>query len=337
MPQLRNVFLLGRQSGAEDQLTEMLVWLASAIAEVGAAVVRLALGPADFDLAQLEASTQQQIPAGRLDALFRTESLVLVVESKLQSDYGEDQIRKYLDWLASDQSLTYRALMTLTANHAPWPAEDSARAARLGIVAAPRRWHELFTELSGVAADLDVLSARLVQEFLEMLTEEGLIPVKPLEGDELLDAWSHSWAIIGRYHEYFRACKDAIAQTLEASPKQNRSSAKATYIYQDFETSDAELIGVGLHYSDRELSPRPKIYRNAPILWLTIEADGWPEWESAATRLEASPPDGWKLNPDRSFEEQRSELATACGQARGWLLSARPPNYRAKRRRSWRT
>ena len=49
-------------------------------------------------------------------------------------------------------------------------------------------------EVEGVVAvevpEFDALSSKLVREFLDMLTEEGLIPVKALEGDELLHAWS---------------------------------------------------------------------------------------------------------------------------------------------------
>jgi hypothetical protein len=55
-----------------------------------------------MDTAQLQATTQHKIAAGRLDALLTTESLVLVVESKLGSFYGEGQLQAYTDWLASE-------------------------------------------------------------------------------------------------------------------------------------------------------------------------------------------------------------------------------------------
>jgi hypothetical protein len=139
----RNLFLLGRRPGYEDQLTEMLVWLISAVPEVGSAIVQLASGDLDAGTAPLEATTQHRIAAGRLDALLRTESLVLVVESKLDSFYGEGQLRAYIDWLASDhKDAAHRALMTLTANEAPWPADDVAHAAQLDVVASRKRWHE---------------------------------------------------------------------------------------------------------------------------------------------------------------------------------------------------
>ena len=331
----------------------MLVWLASAVPEVGGGVVKLGLGDVEVDLTQLDASTQHSIVAGRLDALFQTDSLNLVVESKLDSSYGDGQLRKYVDWLA-EKSNEYanRALMTLTAREAPWPADDIAHAAQLGVVAAPRRWHDLFDELSEVAAnpELPELSARLVQEFLDMLSEEGLIPVKPLEGAELRDLWSQSEAVIRRYHDYFSACKEAIARALDAPPLRNRMPSSQTYIYQEFETAEREIITVGLHFSDRGIPVTPRIYRDAPIVWLAIYAGAWPDWETAVARLEGKPPDSWQVNPKRwykqpqfwryldevvgtgSFEEQRARLATVCGEAREWLLLARPANFPKPRR-----
>jgi hypothetical protein len=124
----RNLFLLGRRPGFEDQLTEMLVWLISAVPEVGGTIVQLAFADLDVGTPQLQATTQHRIAAGRLDALLRTESLVLVVESKLGSFYGEGQLHAYIDWLATEhKDAAHRALMTLTANEAPWPADDLAR------------------------------------------------------------------------------------------------------------------------------------------------------------------------------------------------------------------
>jgi hypothetical protein len=351
MAEPKNIFSIGRTPADEDQLTELLVWLSSAVAEVRAAVIEMAMPGIELDLSQIQASTQHGIAGGRLDALFVSESVALVVESKLGSSYGEGQLRKYLDWLAeAHEKSAHRALMTLTEREEPWPAQDEAHATSLGVTAAPRRWQDLFTALKEVAGKIepDGLSARLVQEFLDMLNDEGLIPMKPLEVDELGDEWSRSQVIVRRYHDYFRACREAIAEALEATPHSNRSSAQATYIYQDFETAEGELIAVGLNYTDREFPLTPKVYRDAPVVMLMIEAHDWPDWESAITRLEKKPPAGWRVNPKRwygrpqvwryldevvgagTFDEQRSCLASSCGQASDWLASARPADYRAK-------
>lgn len=72
-----------------------------------------------------------------------------------------------------------------------------------------------------------------------------------------------------------------------------------TYVYQDFTTTTGELIGVGLNYSDDDLPLPPNADRDAPYVWLTIEASDWSDWEAAISRLEAHPPDGWNVSADR--------------------------------------
>jgi hypothetical protein len=166
--------------------------------------------------------------------------------------------------------------------------------------------------------------------------------MKPLEGDELGDAWSRSQAVIIRFHSYFRACKDAVGTELGCKPLPNRSSAQPTYIYQDFETELGELIGVGLSLSDYGLPLTPKVYRHAPIVWLTLEAYDWQDWPTRIKQLESNPPKDWRVNPDRwygrpyvwryledvvesgTFEQQQQRLATSCGKAIAWLEMARP-------------
>jgi hypothetical protein len=103
-----------------------------------------------------------------------------------------------------------------------------------------------------------------VQAFLDMLTEEGLPPSNPLADDELTNLWSRSRVVIARFHDYFRACKHAIADALDTKPHSNRSSAQMTYVYQDFTTTTGELIDVGLNYSDDDLTLPPQVYRDAP-------------------------------------------------------------------------
>jgi hypothetical protein len=173
----RNIFLLGRRRGDEDQLTEMLVWLISAVPEVSRALVQLAFGDIDLDLGNLEVTTQHPIPGRRLDALLKSESLVLVIESKLDSVYGVGQLRAYINWLATEhKNAAQKALMTLTQSAAPWPARDLAQAAQLDVAASSRRWHELYTALSSLTTPPEELPARLVHEFLDLLHKEQLIP-----------------------------------------------------------------------------------------------------------------------------------------------------------------
>lgn len=355
VPDVWNIFSIGRRRGDEDQLTEMLVWLATAVPEVAKALVRLALDDIEFDPAALDATTQHNIVSGRLDAFFSSPAFALVVESKLGSSYGQDQLRRYLDWLGTEhKDLPHRALLTLTAARAPWPTVDDAHAGTLGIAGRARRWEDLSTELANASQPAaGDLAARLVQEFLDMLEDEGLVPIKPLAGEELRDAWSRSQALLSRFHDYFRACEHAIGQALEATPR-SRLTATQRYVYRDFETNNGELIGVGFEYSDEELPIPPRTRRNVPIVWLTVEAKDWRDWPGAIVRLEATPPEGWRLSAKQwwyrprvwryldeivdadTFEQQCAQVADACGQGRDWLLSVRTTEDANRPSRRWR-
>lgn len=339
----RNIFLFGRQPGMEDQLTEMLVWLISAVPEVGGAIVRLAFGDMSLDLSELEVTTQYRIAGGRLDALLKSKSMLLVVESKLGSVYGASQLRAYIDWIATEhKDVPHRALMTLTAYEGPWLVDDLTRAAQFDVVASPRRWHELYSALRRLMAALDELPARLVQEFLEMLSEEGLGAVEPLRGDELTDAWSRSRAVVERYHAYFRVCVEAIAEALQASPQGSVHAGHAS-VWVNFLTAEGENITVALEDSDRAYGISSKVHRDGPIIWCAAAAPEWPDWESVVVKLESTPLEGWRsasrwygwprtwryldeVVKTGTFGEQRSELAAACTEVRDWLRSGKSPS-----------
>jgi hypothetical protein len=354
MPTTQNIFSIGRDLGSEDQLTEMLAWLSRAVPEVAGVLIDMALHGTDVDLPLIQAETQRVVVGGRLDLYLRGEGVSVIVESKLKATYGDDQLGTYLEWLSQQPTSYRRALMTLTASLAPWPAEDRQRAKDLKIVPVERRWHELHSALFVLtdSPDLDDLPKELVAEFLDMLTEEGLVPVQPLASSELADDWSKSQAIIDHYHDFFRACKDTASEALGgALAHRNRSSFQRTYVYQDFVTDREELIGLGFGYSDYDLE-LPKAHRRGhPYLWITVEAGDWPDWTSRARRLERHPPEGWRVNEETwwgrpqiwrylddalgvgSFENQQAGLSAACQQGLAWLKSARPRGYEPSRRR----
>jgi len=145
----RNLFSIGRVRHDEDQLTEMLAWLASAVPEVAGKLVELAFGSdvAAADSADVQISTQYGIAGGRLDALIESPSFVLIVESKLWSGYGGDQLSKYLEWLCDRRDGRACGLMTVTKFEAPWPGDDWAFADREGIARGSRMWEDLYERL----------------------------------------------------------------------------------------------------------------------------------------------------------------------------------------------
>jgi len=339
-----NLFSIGRRRGYEDQLTEMLAWLASHVPPVATALVQLAVGGSEEeDLADVEVDTQVWIAGGRLDLVLKGRRFLVVVESKLGSDYGPDQLPKYLTWLAERPGdYDTLALMTLTEKVARWPPPALERASEVGIAPCERRWEELHDLLEPLADGPDSsLEGRLVREFLEMLTEEGLIPMKPLTGSELGTAWSESRTVVRRYHEFFRACQSAIADALGATPVSNSKSEHFDYIWQDFLRADGTRLVVGIWYTDEGVPIKPPVYTGAPIVWMAAQVKEWPEAADAECWLEEHPPAGWLARGKRwwerpevwcylsdavgegTFDEQRERLARRCGEGAAWVEAAR--------------
>src|SRR3954469_4515518 len=142
-----NLFSLGRRAGDEDQLTSMLAWLMAAVPDVGGALLRLAYG-ARAPSGAVDVRTQCPVPCGYLDALLSGEGFRLVIESKLGSKYGHDQLTKYLRWLSDTKASSELAgLLTLTAKPAPWPEADVRYAEDKGLVASARQWEDLHAGL----------------------------------------------------------------------------------------------------------------------------------------------------------------------------------------------
>lgn len=335
----------------------MLVWLASTVPAVGQAVVRLALEAVDGDATPEDAWTQHGIAGGRLDAVLASPpAFIVVVESKLGSGYGEGQLRKYMDWLATNHGdCVQRALMTVTKRPEPWPASDQAHAAEIDIVAAPRQWADLHAVLQVIADESEEgVATRLLRDFVEMLADEGLVAVEPLAEHELTDAWRRSVLVIEHFRAYFRGCQDALAEALHAQPATKRQPPSPQHVYCDFVTPSSEWIGVGIDCYDGELTPRAKPVQNKPIIWLAVEAEAWGNWSAVRPWLDAHPPEHWTVNRQGkwgramawrylsdvaglgSLDSQRTGLVAAASDARAWLEAARdacPPPPAGRRLR----
>jgi hypothetical protein len=332
-----NVFAIGRRKHDEDQLTEMLAWLVARVPQVGHALITLAFN-ADLGAADFTCTTQPGINVGRLDALLSGSEFVLVVESKIDSDFGPDQIRKYLDWLEDVHGENPRpGLMTLTKR--PLTAKQLAElTGRKKVVGSAHLWEEFHERLVDVRA-VDELQGELVGEFLEMLEEEGLIPVKPFDPDNELTIWREAWKTVERFHTFFNASKAEVAKKLDASPIPNSKSDSAAGIWQDFQSADGARFAVGLDGSDEMWRSRGAAL-NAPVLWIAAADSCSASWAEVADAMEKQPPVGWLSTAERAwgrpciwrllhetigtgpFDEQRLRLADACAVARSWIADA---------------
>jgi hypothetical protein len=338
MTGLRNIFSIGRERRNEDQLTEMLVWLVDAVPDVGRAIVRFAFQDQTADHG-IEVTTQHGVAGGRLDALFVGPSFALVVESKIDSGFGADQVTRYLEWLHQEhQHRERRALMTLTARSSSWRDEDVVLADRLGIRRCVQRWEELHDVLGPLAASSGEaeLASRLVTEFLNMLSEEGLVRMKPLDVAEL-PRWPEALQTVQRFHAFFRACVEPIGDAFGIKPGNAYSTTNPEYAYQEYRGDDGRVIAVGIQASD---DGQVRVARHVPIFWVQVQGISWSDWPELARQLEQRIPDGWR--PMRTaggrkriwryldevveagtFEEQRDAIVTASLVAGEWLERAR--------------
>lgn len=349
-----NIFSIGREPWNENQLTEMLAWLADAVPAVRTALLEIAFSER-LDGADVEITTEHKIAQGRLDAFLSSPSVALVVESKLGSGYGDGQLMKYLAWLAADfAERPHRGLITLTRRGAdPWPDEAKDFAAMRKISAQERLWEELHAALAPITMDdgdqhaleadqpglrLD-LQGQLVAEFLEMLTDENLVPMPPLTVDELQAKWSESWLVIERYRDFFHACKDEIAEALDASPVGSSKSDRGDWFWQDYAFRNGARLVVGLYRTDDDQKAPGYVPSHTPIVWMAAKYESEAK-QATYAKLDNDTPEGWfkdvrwygerpsvwrPLTPllaATSFEEQRAVLARTVSVGRAWIERA---------------
>ncbi len=329
MGESQNLFTLGRNWGSEDQLTEMLAWLVALVPAVGAKLITLAMPGGDPKGPPI-AVTQKVISGGRLDLVLEADDIRVVIESKLASSYHNDQLGRYTEWLAHQPDGKRSALLTLAKHPGEWTPEEIAQAERLGVEHAAHRWQELHALLDGIPAGEDQpVSARLVQEFRELLEEEGLIPMKPLTGQDLARAWPEARAVIAHHHDFFKSAIGQISEAIGAKPTGGKG-ASTWWTYQTFERDSGERPTVGISCGGE-----------APFLWISIDASALAS-ATAANILVSKPPGGWwsqaagrtggwsgqpiigrplrDVISSEALEDQQAELAKATGDAlTAWL------------------
>jgi hypothetical protein len=349
-----NIFSVSREPRDENQLTKMLAWLADAVPAVRSALLELAFGER-VDGVDVEITTEHRIAQGRLDAFLSSPSVALVVESKLGSGYGDGQLMKYLAWLHAEfADRPYRGLITLTRRGAdPWPLGAKEFAAERGIKAQDGSWEELHaaltpltideTDQQGLESDQLVhqrdLRGQLVDEFLEMLSDEDLVPIPPLTVDELQAKWNESWLVVERYRDFFHACKDEIAEALDASPIGSSKSDRGDWFWQDYAFPNGARLVVGLYRTDDDQKAPGYIPSHTPIVFMAANYESEAK-QATYAKLDDDTPDGWykdvrwygerpgvwrPLTPlltATSFDEQRAALAGAVSVGRDWIEHA---------------
>ena len=187
MADRKNIFLIGRRPGDEDQLTEMLafVWqehpdlLDAWLEHLGFALD----GSVDVD-------TQFILPSGkRPDISIRTREIQILVESKLGAGLTDTQVRDYLTYLGG---LTcQRVLVLLTQKPVSVKPQwlEWATDAEATIIA--RRWQEMAQDLGGLGAE------SLGGDFVQLLVREEFVK-PPSFSESDWNAWNAGYKVLQR-------------------------------------------------------------------------------------------------------------------------------------------
>jgi hypothetical protein len=167
------------------------------------------------------------------------------------------------------------------------------RTARRGISASERLWENLHEALAPPAmdeGDLDErdLQGQLVREFLDMLTDERLVPMQPLTADELQTAWWDAWRVIEHYRDFFHACKGDIATALDASLVRNASN-RGTGFWQHDELASGARLNIGIEHSDEGVKAPGYVPSRSPYIWMEPYLEG-ENHDATYKRLDDDPP-----------------------------------------------
>ena len=175
---------------------------------------------------------------------------------------------------------------------APWPRGDHPYAVKHGILGTAHLWEELHEALEPLTStgSVEPLKARLISEFLAMLSEENLVPIKPLTTEETGPAWAEAWALLRRYREFFHACKAAVEERTVALPVPGSLSDRGDWFWQDYQYADGARMVLGLLYTDENERLPPGAHRRTPVVWFGIEAKNLPDWKVRAAWMDGNPP-----------------------------------------------
>jgi hypothetical protein len=254
----KNLFsIAASRMKSEDRLTEMLAYLwqeRPQLLQAWLGVVPLACS----DLEDWIVDTQRTDPElGRFDVILRVPShACVIVESKLGSDLGVDQVARYVQHL-SRRTEPYRALVTLTERRVEWPAEVDQAAAAEGVVLAKARWRDVRATIQDTEGD------SIADDFAEMLLDQGLVRAVAVTPNDL-SSWNVGASVLSRLVALLDEAAPYIEQ-LHDGLRAGRTNFNERLVYRTFA---GQNLNVYLGFSANESATKPA---SPPIIWAGLE------------------------------------------------------------------
>lgn len=273
----RNLFIIGRSRlGSEDQLTEMLAYLLEEYPELAREWTARVLGE---DCPQGDWSVDTQVvegSVGRFDLVLEMPGAAyVIVESKLGSPLTDDQLGRYLAFLAA-RTEPLRALVSLTEHPQPIRQMIISRAEEAQVRFVASRWQDLAGSLGQASGD------GLPGEFVRMLIHERLVMPTPLTHRDW-DAWNRGSAVAGRLRLILDETQSAIGLLSPGLTPLPRGGGRDERWMYSLLTSESLWLGLG--FAANESPKRPE---SAPIIWAFARDTTLPEDQSRAAARAAA-------------------------------------------------
>lgn len=271
----RNLFIIGRRRGAEDQLTEMLAYLWERNAHLIPRWLKT-LRALDAPVDGWKVETQVTVPgAGRLDLTLEVPGVAFIIlESKLGAELTDEQIFRYIGY-AAKRTEPLRAVVTLTQQSAALGGEVRRFAEASEVILHQARWQDLGEAIVEPAANGEA------GDFVRMLIKEGIVVPQAITAADLA-AWNAGAAVLARIKELLSEARAGISELSPGLTPTGRWASDERWLSTSFTSERLEFgVGFAANESRRRLDSPSIVFAYAKNLQL-------PRGESAAAAAQAA-------------------------------------------------
>ena len=208
-----------RRPRHEPQLTQALAALCCVDRVFAARFLELVLKDLGKDARvpeAIEVVAEEPVPGSRFDLRFRAPGWDVIVELKIDADYGPEWLNRYLGWLRNEE---HSYVVAITRN-VPYGEEEPDPARRwLGAT----RWRQLLPGLRSLPVQNDLLRQQW-QLFLNVLEEEGSLGfIQPQP--ELFDVFARARVATDHVAEFLRSIEQPLVGALRMAVGEGEAGA----------------------------------------------------------------------------------------------------------------